>query len=119
MAPFLSPLFPFPWVPFAGFLATPSPPYSLVFPSPRFIVRGGRDLFPLLPKAFAGIKTIGVIGWGSKAPAQSQNLRDSLEAAGLKDVKVKVRALCAAGGHPKKRGAEAEADACVSAGCAG
>ena len=25
-------------------------------------MRGGRNLFPLLPKAFAGIKTIGVIG---------------------------------------------------------
>ena len=28
----------------------------------RYIVRGGRNLFPLLPKAFAGIKTIGIIG---------------------------------------------------------
>jgi len=26
------------------------------------IVRGGRDLFPLLPKAFEGIKQVGVIG---------------------------------------------------------
>lgn len=26
------------------------------------IVKGGRDLFPLLPKAFEGIKTIGIIG---------------------------------------------------------
>ena len=43
------------------------------------IVRGGRDLFPLLPKAFQGIKKIGVIGWGSQAPAQAQNLRDSLK----------------------------------------
>ena len=42
------------------------------------IVKGGRDLFPLLPKAFEGIKKIGVIGWGSQAPAQAQNLRDSL-----------------------------------------
>ena len=30
------------------------------------IVRGGRDLFPLLPKAFEGIKKVGVIGWGSQ-----------------------------------------------------
>lgn len=42
------------------------------------ILRGGRDLFPLLPKGFAGIKQIGVIGWGSQGPAQAQNLRDSL-----------------------------------------
>jgi len=46
------------------------------------IVKGGRDLFPLLPKAFEGIKKIGVIGWGSQAPAQAQNLRDSLNEAG-------------------------------------
>jgi len=46
------------------------------------IVKGGRDLFPLLPKAFEGIKNIGVIGWGSQAPAQAQNLRDSLKEAG-------------------------------------
>ncbi len=26
------------------------------------IVKGGRDLIPLLPKAFDGIKTIGIIG---------------------------------------------------------
>jgi ketol-acid reductoisomerase len=51
------------------------------------IVKGGRNLFPLLPKAFAGIKQIGVIGWGSQGPAQAQNLRDSL--AGT-DIRVKV-----------------------------
>jgi len=43
------------------------------------IVRGGRHLFRLLPKAFEGIKQIGVVGWGSQGPAQAQNLRDSLE----------------------------------------
>lgn len=47
------------------------------------IVRGGRDKFPKLKQAFAGIKSIGVIGWGSQAPAQAQNLRDSMEAAGI------------------------------------
>jgi ketol-acid reductoisomerase len=52
----------------------------------EYVVRGGRDLFPLLPKAFAGIKQIGVIGWGSQGPAQSQNLRDSLEGTGIKVV---------------------------------
>ena len=40
------------------------------------IVRGGRHLFDRLPQAFAGIKTIGVIGWSSQGPAQAQNLRD-------------------------------------------
>src|SRR5207244_13426839 len=29
----------------------------------EWIVRGGRHLFPLLPKAFAGIKQIGVSAW--------------------------------------------------------
>src|SRR5688500_16359513 len=42
------------------------------------VVRGSRDLLPLLPKAFEGIRQIGVIGWGSQGPAQAQNLRDSL-----------------------------------------
>src|SRR5919204_1806939 len=51
------------------------------------IVRGGRDRFALLPKAFEGIKQIGVVGWGSQGPAQAQNLRESL--AGT-DIKVKV-----------------------------
>jgi len=53
------------------------------------IVKGGRDLFPLLPKAFEGISNIGVIGWGSQAPAQAQNLRDSLAEAGS-DIKVSI-----------------------------
>ena len=45
---------------------------------PRYIVRGGRDKFNKLPQAWANIKTVGVIGWGSQAPAQSQNIRDTL-----------------------------------------
>jgi len=53
------------------------------------IVEGGRNLFPLLPKAFEGIKEVGVIGWGSQAPAQAQNLRDSLKEADC-DVKVRI-----------------------------
>ena len=32
---------------------------------------------------------VGVIGWGSQAPAQAQNMRDSFEAAGM-DVKVPI-----------------------------
>ena len=55
------------------------------------IVRGGRDRFPLLPKAFEGIRQIGVIGWGSQGPAQAQNLRESLAGTGIK-VKVGLRA---------------------------
>merc|ERR1719361_3161033 len=53
------------------------------------IVKGGRDLFPLLPQAFEGIKKVGVIGWGSQAPAQAQNLRDSLNEAGA-DITVTI-----------------------------
>ena len=48
------------------------------------IVRGGRDLFPLLSQAFAGVKQIGVIGWGSQGPAQAQNLRESLEGTDIR-----------------------------------
>ena len=51
------------------------------------IVAGGRHLFPLLPKALAGISQIGVIGWSSQGPAQAQNLRESLEGT---DIRVKV-----------------------------
>jgi ketol-acid reductoisomerase len=56
----------------------------------EYIVRGGRNLFPLLPKAFEGITQIGVIGWSSQGPAQAQNLRDSLEGTGIV-VKVGLR----------------------------
>jgi ketol-acid reductoisomerase len=54
------------------------------------IVKGGRNLFPLLPQAFAGIEQIGVVGWGSQGPAQAQNLRDSLAGTNIK-VKVGLR----------------------------
>ncbi len=76
------------------------PPISLSFTSRVFevdtidleghkeqIIKGGRHLFPLLPKAFEGIHQIGVIGWGSQGPAQSQNLRDSLHGT---DIRVKI-----------------------------
>ncbi|MHB0897568.1 MAG: ketol-acid reductoisomerase [Spirochaetales bacterium] len=59
-------------------------------PEDEMVVRGGRDLFPLLPKALAGVKQIGVLGWGSQGPAQAQNLRDSLEGTSIK-VKVGLR----------------------------
>ncbi|KAI4363859.1 hypothetical protein MLD38_020026 [Melastoma candidum] len=55
----------------------------------EYIVRGGRDLFPLLPDAFKGIKQNGVIGWGSQGPAQVQNPRDSLAEA-KSDIVVKI-----------------------------
>src|SRR5437879_5084995 len=54
------------------------------------IVPGGRHLFPLLTKAFDGIRQIGVIGWSSQGPAQAQNLRESLEGTGIR-VKVGLR----------------------------
>jgi ketol-acid reductoisomerase len=66
------------------------------------VIRGGRELLPLLPKAFEGIKQIGVIGWGSQGFAQSQNLRDSLEGTGIK-VKVGLQE------GSKSRGAVREA----------
>lgn len=53
------------------------------------IVKGGRDLFPLVPKAFEGIKKIGVIGWGSQAPAQAQNILDTLKEVGS-DISVTI-----------------------------
>src|ERR1700761_7393623 len=69
----------------------------------EYIVRGGRDLFPLLPKALDGIKQIGVIGWSSQGPAQAQNLRDSLEGTGIK-VKVGLRAGSASMAEARKAG---------------
>src|SRR5437762_441736 len=59
--------------------------------SPESIVRGGHELFPKLPEAFGGVRQIGVIGWASQAPAQAQNLRDSLAGTGIV-VKVGLRA---------------------------
>ncbi|KAJ8483538.1 hypothetical protein OPV22_016023 [Ensete ventricosum] len=45
----------------------------------EYIVKGGRDLFYLLPDAFKGIKQIGVIGWGSqvKCPCTSTEFQGS------------------------------------------
>jgi ketol-acid reductoisomerase len=51
------------------------------------VLRGGRHLFPLLPQAFAGVRRIGVLGWGPQGRAQALNLRDSL--AGT-DIRVAV-----------------------------
>lgn len=49
---------------------------------PLWFLQGGRDKFELVTKAFEGIKQIGVIGWGSQAPAQAQNLADTLKDIG-------------------------------------
>ncbi len=57
----------------------------------EYIVRGKRHLFGLLPKAFEGVRQIGVIGWSSQGPAQARNLRDSLAGTGIR-VKVGLRA---------------------------
>lgn len=54
------------------------------------ILRGGRNLFPLLKDAWKGIKKVGVIGWGSQGPAQAKNVRDSLADAGMDDVVVQI-----------------------------
>lgn len=69
----------------------------------EYVVRGGRHLFPLLPKAFAGIKQIGVLGWSSQGPAQAQNLRDSLAGTGIK-VKVGLRAGSSSIPHAEQAG---------------
>ncbi|MEV6383535.1 ketol-acid reductoisomerase [Streptomyces sp. NPDC051773] len=47
------------------------------------VLRGGRHLFPLLPEAFAGVRRIGVVGWGPQGRAQALNLRDSLAGTGI------------------------------------
>src|SRR5262249_37625540 len=52
---------------------------------------GGRGKVPVLPVALAGVKIMGVIGWGSQGPAQAQNLRDALVGSGIV-VKVGLRA---------------------------
>ncbi|MCK5323545.1 MAG: ketol-acid reductoisomerase [Desulfobulbaceae bacterium] len=69
----------------------------------EMIVKGGRDKFPLLTKAFQGINQIGVIGWGSQGPAQAQNLRDSLEGTDVK-VKIGLRANSSSMADAKKAG---------------
>jgi ketol-acid reductoisomerase len=67
------------------------------------IVKGGRDLLPLLPRAFEGVRQIGVIGWGSQGPAQAQNLRDSLAGSSIK-VKVGLRPNSGSAAEARKAG---------------
>jgi ketol-acid reductoisomerase len=47
------------------------------------VLAGGRHLFPRLPRAFEGVRRIGVIGWGPQGRAQALNLRDSLAGTGI------------------------------------
>lgn len=68
------------------------------------IIRGGRDKYERIPKAFDGIKQIGIIGWGSQAPAQAQNLKDTFSEVGL-DIKVAI-------GLRPESSSNAEAEAC-------
>lgn len=51
----------------------------------EFIVKGGNHLYPTSVEAFkaSGIRKIGVIGWGSQAPAQAQNLADTLQGSDI------------------------------------
>ena len=59
----------------------------------EYVVKGGTSLYPTCVQAFrnAGIQNIGVIGWGSQAPAQAQNLVDTLAGSSIK-VSVGLRA---------------------------
>ena len=51
----------------------------------EYVVKGGTHLYPKCGEVFKaqGLKKIGVIGWGSQAPAQAQNLADTLEGTGV------------------------------------
>lgn len=69
----------------------------------EWIVRGGRHLFPLLPKAFQGIRRIGVCGWSSQGPAQALNLRESLAGSGI-EVVVGLRPGSASAASAEKAG---------------
>jgi ketol-acid reductoisomerase len=53
------------------------------------VIIGGKDKFNLLSEGFRGIKQIGIIGWGSQAPSQALNLRDSLTSINS-DINIKV-----------------------------
>lgn len=53
------------------------------------IIKGGTNKFNLLNKGFRDIKQIGIIGWGSQAPSQALNLKDSLHSIGS-DINIKI-----------------------------
>jgi len=52
----------------------------------EYIVKGGTHLYKTCGEVFKanGVKNIGVIGWGSQAPAQAQNLADTVAGTGIK-----------------------------------
>lgn len=49
------------------------------------VVKGGTHLYSKCGEVFKanGIRSIGIIGWGSQAPAQAQNLADTLKGSDL------------------------------------
>ena len=53
------------------------------------IIKGGHHKLHLIESGFQGIKQIGIIGWGSQAPSQYQNINDSLRLINS-NIKVKV-----------------------------
>jgi len=56
------------------------------------IIRGGKDKYELLHKGLEGINKIGIIGWGSQAPSQYQNINDTLRSIGSNiDLKIGLR----------------------------
>ena len=67
------------------------------------VIKGGRDLFPLVHQALEGVDQIGIIGWGSQGPAQAQNLRDSLE-GGSTRVKIGLRSGSASADEARTAG---------------
>jgi ketol-acid reductoisomerase len=71
------------------------------------IVPGGRHLFPLLPAALAGVRKIGVLGWGPQGRAQALNLRDSLHGSGIQ-VAVGLRAGSASADAAREEGFRTE-----------
>ena len=54
------------------------------------IVKNTKENFNLIEDGFRNINSIGVIGWGSQAPAQTLNLKDSLKNTYI-NIKVGVR----------------------------
>jgi ketol-acid reductoisomerase len=70
---------------------------------PERVLVGGRHLFGLLPRAFAGISRIGVIGWGPQGRAQALNLRDSLAGTDV-TVTVGLRPGSASAGEARAEG---------------
>ena len=56
------------------------------------IIRGGKEQYHLLERGFSDIKQIGIIGWGSQAPSQVQNLNDTLRSINS-DIKIYINKI--------------------------